>query len=72
MENLVIKREGSKLTLEIYLRQTLGPSATGKTQIVATSHGNQPVPGTTDTFIGINCFRYVTPRRGAGQRGARA
>lgn len=62
MQNLVMRRDGNRLVIEIDLGQTLGPSSTGKTLIVATSRGNKPVPGAEDTFLGLNCFRYASPR----------
>ncbi len=62
MDNLSMKREGNRLVIEVDLSREVGPSSTGKTQIIATSHGNTPVPGAADTFIGLNCFRYTAPR----------
>jgi hypothetical protein len=62
MQNIQMKREGNKLVIEIDLTQDLGPSGSGKTNIVASTRGNAPVPDTTDTFIGINCFKYTTPK----------
>ncbi len=62
MQNVNMKREGNKLIVEIDLTQDLGPSGSGKTNIVASTRGNAPVPGSDDTFIGINCFRYTTPK----------
>lgn len=63
MQNVAMKRDGNKLVIEIDLGQDLGPSASGKTHIVASTRGNAPVPDTPDTFIGINCFRYTTPKK---------
>ena len=63
MENIVMRREGPKLIVEIDLSQDHGPSTSGKTNIVASTRGNAPVPGTEDTFIGINCFRYAEPKK---------
>lgn len=62
MQNIVMRRDGDRLVIEIDLTQNYGPSSSGKTSIVATSRGNKPVPGTDDTVIGLNCFRYSTPR----------
>lgn len=64
MQNIAMKRDGNRLIIEIDLTQDLGPSGSGKTHIVASSRGNAPVPDTQDTFIGINCFRYTTPKAG--------
>lgn len=62
MQNIVMKREGSKLIIEIDLSKDFGPSASGKTVIIASTRGNAPVPEAEGTFIGINCFRYTTPK----------
>jgi hypothetical protein len=62
MENIAITREGSKLLIEIDLARTSGPSASGKTLLVASTRGSKPVPGSQDTFLGLNCYRYATPR----------
>lgn len=62
MENVTMKRDGNKLVIEIDLSKDCGPSASGKTTVVATSRGNQPVPGSADTFLGINVFKYTSPR----------
>lgn len=63
MQNVVMRREGDKLIVEIDLKQDLGPSTSGKTHIIASTRGNAPVPGTTDSYIGINCFRYPEPKK---------
>jgi hypothetical protein len=63
MQNVVMRREGTKLVIEIDLAQDQGPSASGKTHIIASTRGNAPVPETGDTFIGINCFRYAEPKK---------
>jgi hypothetical protein len=66
MENIAMKRDGSKLVIEIDLSQDQGPSASGKTILVATTRGSAPVPGSEDTFVGLNCFRYNEPRAKKG------
>jgi len=58
-----MKRERNKLVIEIDLSKDVGPSATGKTIIVASSRGNVPVPEMPDGYIGINCFRYATEKK---------
>lgn len=63
MQNVTMKREGTKLIVEIDLSQDFGDSTSGKTKIVASTRGNAKVPGSDDTFIGINCFRYATPKK---------
>lgn len=65
MQNLEMSREGSVLVIRIDLEKDFGPSASGKTVIVASSRGNMRVPGTDDTFLGLNCYRKVAPPRTA-------
>jgi len=57
MENIVmtVSKDGKKLTLEMDLTKRGGVSASGKSVSVATSRGNQPVPG-TNLKLGINLF----------------
>jgi hypothetical protein len=58
MQNVDIKVTGDKAVITIDLKKRLGPSASGKTVIVATTSGNQKIDG-TDVTIGINA--YVKP-----------
>ena len=62
MQNITLTRNGDKLVVEIDLSKDFGPSASGKTLIVASTRGNPAVPGAPDTFIGLNCFRRVRGR----------
>ena len=39
------------------LTQEIGPSASGKNVIIATTGGNVDVPGVEDTKIGLNVYR---------------
>lgn len=64
MENVAMKRDKDRLIIEIDLSKDLGPSGSGKTRIVASTHGNKPVPESQDTLIGLNCFRYTSPKKG--------
>jgi len=63
MQNIQMRREGDKLLIEIDLSKDFGPSASGKTVIVASTRGNAPVPDAEGTMIGVNCFRYTTPKK---------
>lgn len=51
--------KGTKLTIEIDMEQPPAPSASGKTLVVASSHGNQnsgvQVDG-KDLIIGLNAY----------------
>ena len=55
MKNLEFKVEGSVLTIKVDLSKTFGASKTGKSIIIASSEGNQPVaPG---IVAGINVYK---------------
>lgn len=42
-----------------------GPSASGKTTIIASSHGNQrfTTPKNELIFIGCNIYKYIAPKK---------
>jgi len=58
MKNTEMKIEGNKLTITIDLEKEFGPSKSGKTIVIASTEGNQPVPDHEDIKIGINCYKY--------------
>lgn len=55
MKNVTMKVEGTKLTIEVDLSKNFGLSSSGKSQIIASSEGNQTVPG-TEVKIGLNLY----------------
>jgi len=59
MKNVVVTVKGSKLTIEVDLTKDFGPSASGKTVIVASSEGNAAVPENPDMKIGLNVFKHA-------------
>ena len=56
MKNVEIKVEGSILTIKVDLSKEFGPSASGKTIIIASTEGNVAVPD-RDEKIGLNVYR---------------
>lgn len=59
MENIEYKLEGTKLTLSIDTARRLGPSASGKTIVIATTRGNQVVGQTKESkpiILGLNLY----------------
>ena len=56
MKNVEMKVEGSTLVIRVDLTKEFGPSASGKTIIIASTEGNQSVPG-RDEKIGLNVYR---------------
>lgn len=62
MKNLKYTVAGTKLTIEVDLAADHGPSKSGKTVIVATSEGNQPLPGFPEIKVGVNIFKALPPK----------
>ncbi len=52
-----MKLEGNIFTIRVDLSKEFGPSSSGKTIIVASTEGNQPVPGKEDVKIGLNIYK---------------
>ena len=57
MKNVEMTVEGNILTIKIDLTKEFGPSASGKTIIIATSEGNQSIPGAEEKKIGVNVYK---------------
>jgi hypothetical protein len=57
MKNMEMEMEGSILLIRVDMEKTFGPSKSGKTIIIASSEGNQPVLESTDKFIGLNIYQ---------------
>ena len=51
-----LKVEGNILTIKVDLSKEFGPSASGKTIIIASTEGNVTVPD-RDEKIGLNVYR---------------
>ena len=56
MKNVEMRVEGNILTITVDLSKEFGPSASGKTTIIATTEGNVPIGG-RDEKIGLNVYR---------------
>ena len=57
MKNVELILEGDILTIRVDLRQTFGPSSSGKTTIIASTEGNVPVGPDRGEKIGLNVYR---------------
>jgi hypothetical protein len=57
MKNVEMKVEGNILKIEVDLTREYGPSASGKTIIIASTEGNVSIPGVEDKKIGLNVYR---------------
>lgn len=55
MRNVKIERNGEQLVITVDLAKNLGPSKSGKTDIVATTEGNVKLDDRT--HIGLNVYR---------------
>lgn len=55
-KNIEATVDGDFLTLKINIKDRHGPSASGKTIIVASSGGNQQIEGTGGVIIGFNAY----------------
>ena len=56
MKNIEMNAEGNILTIKIDLSQRFGKSSSGKSTIVASTEGNQSVPGHEEIKIGLNVY----------------
>ena len=56
MKNIEMKTEGNILTIQVDLNQRFGKSSSGKSTIVASTEGNQSVPGHEEIKIGLNVY----------------
>jgi hypothetical protein len=57
MKNVEMTVEGNTLIIKVDLAKEMGPSASGKTIIIATTEGNVSVPGAEDKKVGLNVYR---------------
>jgi hypothetical protein len=57
MKNVDMKVEGDILTVKVDLTKEFGPSASGKTIIIASTEGNIAIPDKEDIKIGLNVYR---------------
>jgi len=57
MSNIEMKTSGSILTITVDLAKSCGRSKSGKSEIIATTSGNKPLPGYADIKIGLNIYK---------------
>lgn len=58
MKNIQATVKGEVLTITVDLTKVYGPSSSGKTTIVASTEGNQPVDGHPGMALGINVYKH--------------
>jgi hypothetical protein len=56
MKNITMSIKGTQLTVAIDLSKRFGKSASGKTDIIATTAGNVEIEGQPGCKIGINAY----------------
>lgn len=56
MKNVDLTVEGTMLTIKVDLSKEFGPSASGKTIIIASTEGNVTIPDRLEK-VGLNVYR---------------
>jgi len=59
MLNVATKLTGNKFVVTIDLSQDQGLSGSGKSVVIATTQGNQPVGDSEGTKFGLNIYRPI-------------
>lgn len=54
--NVEVKVEKNKMTITVDLSKDLGPSKSGKTQMIATTNGNMDIEGKPGLKFGLNVY----------------
>ncbi len=57
MKNVEMNIDGNMLTIKVDLSKDFGPSTSGKTIIIASTEGNQSVPGKEAIKVGLNIYK---------------
>jgi hypothetical protein len=57
MKNVDMKLDGNILMIKVDLTKEFGPSASGKTIIIASTEGNVSIPEKDEIKIGLNVYR---------------
>ena len=57
MKNVEMKTEDNVLIIKVDLTKDFGPSASGKTIIIASTEGNISIPDKENIKIGLNVYK---------------
>ncbi|MBF0319886.1 MAG: hypothetical protein HQL01_08825 [Nitrospirae bacterium] len=57
MKNVEMALEGDILTIKVDVTKEFGLSSSGKTIIIASTEGNQSIPGSDKVKIGLNVYK---------------
>jgi hypothetical protein len=60
MKNVEMSVDGNILTIKVDLSKEFGPSASGKTIIIASTEGNVAITGREEAKIGLNVYHKKT------------
>ncbi len=61
MKNMTATVKGNTLVIEVDLSKEIGPSASGKTILIASTGGNAQVA--EGIFLGANLYKYRGPKK---------
>lgn len=56
MKNIEMQVDGDILTIKVDLTQRFGKSSSGKSEIIASTEGNQALPGMDEVKVGLNVY----------------
>jgi len=62
MKNVEMRVDGDVLTVKVDLGKEFGPSASGKTVIIATTEGNVSIAGHEGVKLGLNVYKKRPPQ----------
>lgn len=57
MKNIEMTVIGEELVIKVDLSQSFGRSTSGKSIIIASTEGNQSIPGNEEIKIGLNIYK---------------
>ena len=57
MKNIEMNVIGEELIIKVDLSQSFGRSTSGKSIIIASTEGNQSIPGNEEIKIGLNIYK---------------
>ena len=57
MKNIEMSVHGQELIIKVDLSQSFGRSTSGKSIIIASTEGNQSIPGNEEIKIGLNIYK---------------
>src|SRR3989442_324749 len=57
MQNVALHVEGDMLTIVVDLKSLIGVSKSGKSSVIASTHGNLDVPGAPGVKVGLNVYK---------------